>query len=144
MSGNTNLNLTVDAWSQFVIERWKKKINALQIGYSQSLEDSLSREVFSSSGNISKVEFSFNYYGKFTDMGVGRGVSLGDVGSLQSDRSLSGNETGNRRRPKKWHSKTFFTEVAKLKFILAENYAHAGTISIRESIDDKSITIKSK
>ncbi|MBW6491867.1 MAG: hypothetical protein K0B15_11815 [Lentimicrobium sp.] len=144
MNGNPDLNKTIDAWSTFVLERWHKKISMLQIGYSQQLEDSLSRELFAqSAGDAAKVTFSFHYYGKFSDMGVGKGVDLGSVSSLKSDRALGGNETGNRRRPKKWYSPVFYTEVAKLKFILAKNYAHSGALAITETISDTSLSFNS-
>jgi hypothetical protein len=145
MNGTPNLNQTVDSWAMFVLERWHKKISQLGIGYSQQLEDSLAREVFNQSGgDAAKIQFTFNYYGKFTDMGVGRGVDLGSVSSLKEDRSLAGNHTGNRRRPKKWYSPVFYTEVAKLKFILAEKYAHSGALTITESIEDRSLNFKNK
>jgi len=142
MNGTPNLNQTADAWALFVLERWHKKISQLGIGYSLQLEDSLARELFNQSGgDTAKIQFTFNYYGKFTDMGVGRRVDLGAVSSLKSERFLAGKNTGNRRRPKKWYSPVFYTEVAKLKFILAEKYAHSGALAITESIDENGFNV---
>ncbi len=71
-------------------------------------------------GDLSRIEFAFNYYGKFVDMGVGRGVKLGDA-------------RGNRR-PKKWYSKTFYAEVKKLGELVAAKYAQKAQIIIVESV----------
>jgi hypothetical protein len=46
---------------------------------------------------------------------------------------------GNRRRPKKWYSKTFHAEVMKLSEIFAKEYGHRGVIAITENVSDKSI-----
>ena len=61
-----------------------------------------------SNGNPQKVTFLFLYYGKFPDMGVGRGVKLGDP-------------SGNRQR-KPWYSSVFLKEVYALGRLLAEKY----------------------
>jgi len=131
---------TTDAWAQIVLDRWQKKIDQLGIGYSLQLADSLRKEVFNEAGgNAAGVEFAFLYYGKFVDMGVGKGVDLGSSGDLKVERRLIGRATGNRRVPKKWYSPVFYTEVAKLKFILAEKYAHKGVLSITENLDDNAM-----
>jgi hypothetical protein len=41
---------------------------------------------------------------------------------------------GNRRRPKKWYSKTFAAETMKVMEILAKDYAYKGVATIIENI----------
>jgi hypothetical protein len=123
---NTDLNITLQAWADIVIQIWLDKIEKLHVNYSYQLADSFVNHVIShANGDARMVEFAFNYYGKFVDMGVGRGVSLEDV-----------QQPGNIRRPKPWYSKTFFAEVQKLKVIFAEKYARKAVILIIENIDD--------
>jgi len=135
MNNNLNLNLTYNAWSDFLIERWRKKIHLLGIGYSQHLYESFEKELFfSAGGDMGKIDFSFAYYGKFVEMGVGKGTPLGEVSVIATDRRLIGKDTGNRRRPKKWYTSIFNTEVRKLGFIIAEKYGQKATFSIVENL----------
>lgn len=130
------VELTARAWAEILIERWKRKIRSLNIGYSQDLINSIMLEAMSVAQSGGNIEFMFLYYGKFTDMGVGRGVSLGDVGDLRRDRYLSGRQRGNYRRPRKWYTDVFYKEVTKLRYILAENYGIEVINSIIEAIEE--------
>lgn len=96
-------------WADIVIERWIRKVNALQVYDTGELLKSFEAQVMAdSNGNPEKVTFLFLYYGKFPDMGVGRGVKLGD-------------ERGNRQK-KPWYSSVFLKEVYALGRLLAEKY----------------------
>jgi hypothetical protein len=124
---NTNLQLTVEAWADIVIDNWLDNLAKLRIGYYFQLESNLHYNIFSGGHNLpSAVEFSFPLYGRFVDMGVGRGVKLEDVKS-----------TDNSRRPKKWYSKTFYSETLKLSQILSQKYARMGTLAIKEQIEGR-------
>ena len=130
MAENTDLSLTVAAWADIVMDNWLDKIDKLKIGLSWQLEDSIKSTLISNAGGLpERVEFSFNYYGKFVDMGVGKGVEIGDV----KDRGES------RRRPKKWYSKTMYAQIIKLREILAKKYGRVAAISIIENIDDNAL-----
>ena len=129
-----------DTWAKITIKRWLKKIQGMKIGSSGELAKSFLFDVISSArGDLIKIDFAFNYYGKFIDMGVGSGTSLGDVKENTTSRRLDGKMLGNRRRPKKWYSKTFHAEVMKLSEIFAKEYGHRGVIAITENVSDKSI-----
>ena len=93
----------------------------------------------SSGGDVQKIEFAFRYYGKFVDMGVGRGTSLGDQPISMGVHKLSGKFLGMKRVPKKWYSKTFYSETQRLVEILQEEYGHRGQVSISENINDNAI-----
>lgn len=126
MSENTNIGLTVEAWAKIVVERWEQKIERLKIGHSGNLARSFTHHVITqSNGSPEKIEFAFEYYGKFVDMGVGRGVKLADVG------------TGNNYRKRKpWYSPVFFGQVKEMAKILAEKYGMKGQLSIVTGIAD--------
>lgn len=129
MAENTNIELTVQAWADIVIQIWLDKIEKLKINYSYQLADSFVNHVVShANGNVARIEFAFNYYGKFVDMGVGRGTTLDDV------------RAGNtNRKPKPWYSRTFYGEVRKLSQLLAEKYARKGALIVVENIDDNAL-----
>lgn len=129
-----------DAWAKITIKRWRKKIQGLQIGESGELAKSFLYDVVASAqGDLVKIDFAFKYYGKFVDMGVGRGTSIGGVKENATSRKLEGRMLGNQRRPKKWYSKTFYAEVARLSEILAAECGHKGALAVCENINDKSI-----
>jgi hypothetical protein len=129
---------TARAWADITIERWQKKLKTLNIGYTRDLERSIELEALSFANSGGTIEFLFLYYGKFTDMGVGRGTAIGDVAGLRRDRYLSGRQRGNYRRPRRWYTDVFFKEVTKLKYILSENYGMQAVNAIVEAIDDNS------
>jgi hypothetical protein len=135
---NTDLNLTAEAWAEIVIDNWLDKISKLNIGYSFQLERNFIHEIARGPNGVpTLISFSFPYYGKFVDMGVGKGVRLEDVKSGASDYRAG--EGGHRRRPKKWYSPVFYAEVQKLTRILAEKYALMGSLAIVENIDDNAL-----
>ena len=124
MAENTNLKLTVEAWADIVIERWETKIQRLNIRHTGKLADSFHQHVQTqANGNPELIVFTFEYYGKFVDMGVGRGVTFEQV------------EFSNRR-PKAWYSKVFFSQLEKLKDILSEKYARKGQLTILTGIEN--------
>ncbi len=124
MSANINLSLTVEAWADILVKRWRNKITELDIGHSGELFDSFTIDVISNSGGSpERVDFAFLYYGKFVDMGVGSGVPVGNPGQVRT-----------KRRPKKWYSRTFFSETIKLRDILADKYGKIGASVISENI----------
>jgi len=130
------IGLVASEWGRIVLERFERQMEALGVGYSFQLQDSLELQLIGDGMNLREVQFMFNYYGKFVDMGVSRGIDLSEVKALSTDRRLGGNEIGNRRKPKKWYSPVFYSEVEKLKYILAENFAKRAAISITENIND--------
>jgi len=108
-----------ERWAEIVIERWIRKIQSLNIGSTGELLKSLEAHVaVDANGNPAKITFLYLYYGIFTDMGVGRGVKLGDK-----------SET---RKKKPWYSSTFLKEVNVLGRKMAERYGYdAATIPVR-------------
>jgi hypothetical protein len=129
-----------EAWAKNTIIKWKKKLTSNKIGDTGTLLKSFKYNVLASAqGNVLKITLLFEYYGRFVDMGVGKGVKIGDVKESAGSRKLSGKMLGNRRRPKKWYSKTFHAEVMKLSEIFAKEYGHRGVVAITENLSDKSI-----
>jgi len=130
-----------EAWAKITIIKWKRKLAINRIGDSGTLLKSFKYNVLASAqGNVLKISLLFEYYGRFVDMGVGKGIKIGDVKESITSRKIFGKMLGNQRRPKKWYSKTFHAEVMKLSEIFAKEYGHRGVIAITENVSDKSIT----
>ncbi|MDA3906514.1 MAG: hypothetical protein PF484_10610 [Bacteroidales bacterium] len=125
-----DFGITMQAWADIVIDIWEDKTEALGINDSYQLLDSfMNTVVVDANGNPEKIEFAFNYYGKFVDMGVGGNISISDIGSAVT----------SKRRPKAWYSKTFFSQVKKLGEILASKYAKRAALIIIENTDDNAL-----
>ena len=123
MADPNSISLSVEAWAIIVIKRWESKISQLGIGSTGNLAKSFLQHVFTQSGgDPEKIEFTFNYYGKFVDMGVGKGVKMGQSGK-------------GSRNPKPWYSKTFYSEVKRLGEILSQKYAYEAQTSILNNIE---------
>jgi hypothetical protein len=118
------------AWAQITVKTWRRNLKCQKIGIESSGELFRSfqfKVIGSAGGDIQKIEFAFNYYGKFVDMGVGRGTRLGYLPSRRFDDRISNRFLGTPRRPKKWYSKTFYAENQRLVDILQEEYGHQRT-----------------
>ena len=114
---------SLQQWADIVIERWETRIAKLNIYSTGSLLKSFTSHVETDSqGNPQKVLFTFNYYGRFSDLGVGRSVPIAKVPE-------------SKRTPKPWYNKTFFSQVNKLAKILADRYGQtaANTIKVLEN-----------
>ena len=113
---------TVEAWAKYVIERWELEILRLNISATGQLLKSFTHTILTqANGNVEKITFAFEYYGKFVDMGVGRGVNIANI-------SQSG------RKAKPWYSKIFFSQVKKLSEIMKEKYGQEAKAVVVESI----------
>jgi len=124
------LNNTIVEWADRVVEIWINQMIQLGIHNAAQHANSFEWHAYNAAGgNIAKVTFVFEYFLKFTDMGVGRGVSLSDRQYLVK----------NNRKEKPWYSKTFLLEVKKLQNILAQKYARLGAITIIENLSDNAL-----
>jgi len=104
---------TAEEWAEFVVNVWIDQMYKLGVQnalfYARSFQHAV---VSNANGDVAKVMFTFEYFLRFTDMGVGNGTTLSE--------SLSG---GSNRKRKQWYSKTFLREVRILIDILAQQYA---------------------
>ena len=79
-NGTIDINETVHAWADIVLKIWHNKITELQVYDTGALYESLKNSLFTAAGNdVNKVEFSFQLYGIFVDMGVGKEIEKGMV-----------------------------------------------------------------
>ena len=73
-----------EAWAKITIQLWRKNLTRMKIGQNSSgdLTRSFKYKVIAGSrGNVDRIEFAFNYYGKFLDMGDYSGLkSASDSG----------------------------------------------------------------
>lgn len=117
-------DISLDKWAEYVIERWLKKIIDLDIGHDSLLKHSFTAHVRrESNGDVSRIEFLYNYYGRFVDMGVGRGVPVEDAGM------------GNRKI-KRWYTPVLNSQIKKLAELMGEDFVNRANSIIIQSLTD--------
>lgn len=129
MAENLVQSETVKAWAEITIRVWEDKVDKLHVYDTYRLINSFQlHTIASANGDISLIQFMFTWYGKFADMGVGKGTQIVDVGKPYS-----------KRKPKKWYSPVFYSQVKRLGELLADKYSHRAAISIVENVDDNAL-----
>lgn len=99
-----------EAWAKMMVDIWIEKANEYGIGSSGDFIESFMYDVRErSNGEIDKIVHVYNYYGRFTDMGVGKYVPYENV--KQSNR-----------KEKPWHSETYWRSVKVLTMKMSELY----------------------
>lgn len=96
-------------------ERMIKAAQRLGIGVTGKLIASIQTHV-----TAKTLQLNFNYYGRFVDMGVGRGISLDELKALGKYST---------RKPKPFYSSEAYSEAALLRVRLA---AAGVTMAVKE------------
>lgn len=123
--------LTVEAWADIVIKEWHKKIEKYDIGKSGQLARSFVHHIISNAGgNPSRIEFAFEYYGKFVDWGVGKGVTIPDLTAMQA-AGLT------KRKQKPWFTEVFYLQVRILAEELAKTNSENFSALIVKNLEEK-------
>lgn len=88
-------------------------------------------------GTNDTVKVSFLMYGRFVDMGVGRG---GGVNEALYRKRVGADRSGIKRTPKRWYSKTKASQEKRLGEILAGTYGQ-GFIKLAETLLNNTVTV---
>lgn len=122
-----NFTESVDAWSDITMKVLFQRMDVLGFGSDAGqLRNSLQngRMKVSDKGNERyNLAFSFNLYGRFVDMGVGRGFSRNNSGDVHSGR-----------KPKEWLSGYWWAQLQRLKEIMHEKYSSSTTSVIMDEL----------
>jgi hypothetical protein len=113
-------------WAEIVLERFMAGLDKYKVGTQfGELYNSFKKELEKSNGDVAAVIFKFLKYGRFVDMGVGKGVSLGKRTinrQFEVYKDYRGKTVGRLARKRKpWYSKTFYREVAILSKLFQEH-----------------------
>lgn len=107
------------AWAQMMVDIWIEKANAMGIR-AGDLTNSFAQDIYmAANGEVDKITHSFLYYGRFVDMGVGRGVPLEKVAE-------------SSRTPKPFNSSTYWRSVQVLTEKMAEIYGEEFQVYVSE------------
>ena len=122
-----NTTFDLHGWLNKTLDKFREALTIQQIGrHSSQLLNSIAGEV-TRCGTVEEVIIKFQQYGRFVDMGVGRGFQrgirkqLGDQKYFKK-RNASGQLHSVGRTPKPWFSKTKTREVARLRELLLAHH----------------------
>lgn len=129
MQGQTNIKLTVEAWADIVVKEWVRR--AQQLGISPSAPMSVDRFLHfvttQADGDPARIQFTFDFYLKFVNWGVGRGVTIENRDTF----IMAGKTT---RRPKAWYDDVVPKQLTILGHLMAEKYGERVVAMVKTAI----------
>lgn len=130
MDNPVNIPLTVEEWAKIVIEKWVNMAKTLNISMNDPLTDDRFKYYLTTQadGNIEKIKFTYDFYLKFVNWGVGKGVSISN-----RDTIVAAGLTKRRRKP--WFDNVFPKQLSILGHLLSERYAQRTTALIKTGIE---------
>lgn len=114
-------------WLRISIERFQKAIEKSGVGMERknlfnSFISSIEKD---SDGMVQRALIRFKFYGRYVDMGVGRGVPIGSRAAKMDYykyRNNKGQLLNYGRKPKKWYSKTLAAQSKKLSELMSQHF----------------------
>lgn len=124
----------LNAWAEITIKILKEKLTKMKVRSTGELAKSIQYHlVGASGGDISKIQFLYNKYGMFVDMGVGNGKDLGSKQTRGADKYYR-TKKYKPRTAKVWYSKTMYSEVIQLSVLLADYFGEKTIATIKEGL----------
>jgi len=115
----------VDEWAVIAIKAFQESLQKKKIGISGALFNSFKRELVANGGDVAGVLIKFAMYGRFRDMGVGRGMKAYERKTNKSNligaKQYGANVSYSRRQGKRWYPKVKAHETMKLQEILVRD-----------------------
>ncbi|OWP62873.1 hypothetical protein CDA63_11690 [Hymenobacter amundsenii] len=110
-------------WLDFTVESFITNIRKLRIRQTGALMASFRKQVIGAATGRLQLQLSYALYGKFVDMGVGRGmgqgVRKGDDG-YDRIRNSRGQLKRRERKAKKWYSREIAYQTKRLAELMSE------------------------
>ncbi|MFD2741969.1 hypothetical protein [Sphingobacterium populi] len=132
----------VSAWAKYAIDHFQESLRKHKIGITQNLFNSFKRQLEMNGGDVEAVMIKFAMYGRFRDMGVGRGVKAYErktnKANLIASKRYGANVSYASRQPKRWYSKLKTAESLRLQEILIEDLGHRIPAWLGEQWSDQS------
>jgi len=122
MTEQVNMRQAVESWKQEAHKTLRLKWSKRQIAFGE-LFDSIAISIMSDgeSDGVSRIRWSFYAYGRFVDMGVGRGHPLGSR-KENALRKVAGEDVSKPRKAKPFYVRDIFNQGHVLHELLVEKY----------------------
>jgi hypothetical protein len=143
INGKINLKGLMEAWSDITIERFQKqqdkKIYARRrsskkrkLRRSYQLRNDWRSRIYKNQkgGGISGLMLSFSLYGRFDDLGVGKGVDAAEA--LYRKTRKNGDKL--TRKPSRWYSREKGYQVHRMRELLQKYYVNVTLDSLEDAL----------
>lgn len=147
LNARINLKGTYEQYLKISIEKFRveqdKKLyrtrnrGKRKLTRTHNLYNSFGRELQMSSSGLDVLKINFSLYGRFIDMGVGRGVNMN---AAQLRKRYNIHKPDVPRKPIKWYSKRKTSEEKRLSEILAQRYG-LGLMQMAETLLSNTVTL---
>ena len=119
-----NFDAEVRLWGKIASMKLIKSLRKMGIKDSGALQKSIEYQINKADGDVTVAMFKFLKYGRFVDMGTGRGIARGERGTdtfnnYRNDSGTLKNEV--KRKPRAWYSRTMYREIKILSEKLLAN-----------------------
>lgn len=145
--GRINLKGTYEQFLRIAVERFQrsqeKKIYSVRTkGKRKLTRTRYLNKNFQTSvsmlGGKDRLQITFPLYGRFVDMGVGRGTN---VNLVKLSKRYRAHRRDTKRQPRRWYSKTKASQEKALAQILSKRYG-VGLVNLAENLLSQTITIQ--
>lgn len=113
---------TVEAWAAITIKEFQKALEKKKIIDTRHLFNSFIKELRANGGDVQAVLLKLAMYGRYQDMGVGRGMKAYErktnKANLIAAKRYGANVSYVSRQPRKWYNKVRFSQTLRLQEIL--------------------------
>jgi hypothetical protein len=143
---NLDTNVTIqlntqefaEKWAPIMVDRLYQGLDKYNIGkLDGALWNSIKSQVLASNGDVDSIITKFLQYGRFVDMGVGRGVPIGAAGTaaFSAARNDNGSLRKYHRSRKPWYSKAYYSEVQRFTELYADMFNKQVPVQIQEALN---------
>lgn len=116
-----DMRSTVEQWRSGAIKDIREKFVRRKIAQG-SLYESIAINVLSSGDDLQKIQISFLEYGRFVDMGVGKGWPLGSRKTAALVALAKSEKPGKIRKRKPFYTRDIFHQGHVLHELLVEKH----------------------
>lgn len=106
----------VEQWAARTEELLQQKLSSWKARHSDALYQAVRMHVIKQAEGVIGVSLHFPTYGRFVDMGVGRGRSQA---RLTQEKYRTRFQKKKERHPRPWYSRTYFARVRQLNEVLS-------------------------
>lgn len=129
---------TLEKWLEFTLANLRERVRKLKINDTGHLLASIEGHlVAAAGGNVERLSIAYAIYGKFVDMGVGRGMGAG-IRKRDSDYARIRDERGQlhqySRKARPFSSKEIGRQSRRLSEILSDFYGRTIIANIEDAI----------
>jgi hypothetical protein len=129
---------TVEKWLEYTLSDLRENLRKLNVNDTGHLLASVQGHlVAAAGGDVTKLTIAYAAYGKFVDMGVGRGMAAG-VRKRDSDyariRDARGQLHKFSRKPRPFASKVLGKQAFRLSVLLSDYFGETITANLQNAL----------